>query len=205
LAATLLFGYRIWPAIALGAFLVNARTHVSLEAGLGIAAGNTLEALVGAYLLRRVVDFQPSMERLQDVIAFLGLGALLSTTISASFGIASLWLTGGQNYLVQGVAHVDFVTLWSYWWLGCVMEALLVAPLLLTWSVPARGPWLPGRIAEVLVPAVCLFLVTELTFVRRLEPSPIQPLAAFIPFPLLIWAAIRFGQRGASLATFLTV
>jgi PAS domain S-box-containing protein len=207
LAATICLGYRIWPAIALGAFLINAHTHVSLACALGIAAGNTLEALAAAFLLRRIAGFQPKMERLQDVIAFLGLAALLSTTISASIGIASLWLTGGEVYLVRGVAHVSAATLWFNWWQGDVMGALLVAPLLLTWSRPREWtlPGSPARLVEMAALAVCLMLVDELSFARRIEPSPVQPLVAFIPFPLLIWAAIRFGQRGASLATFLTV
>src|SRR5436190_23785597 len=62
LAAILLFGYRVWPGVALGALLANAWTGVPLYTTLGIAAGNTLEALVGAYLLREVGEFRPSLE-----------------------------------------------------------------------------------------------------------------------------------------------
>ena len=75
LAAVLLFGYRIWPGIALGAFLANAFTGVGLAVSAAIATGNTLEALAGAYLLRHLTQFRESLERPQDVLGFTALAA----------------------------------------------------------------------------------------------------------------------------------
>ena len=78
LAALLLGGYRVWPGVALGAFLVNVTTQVPLAAALGIACGNTLEAVAGAWLLRRV-GFDRSLHRVQDVFALVGLAATCAT------------------------------------------------------------------------------------------------------------------------------
>jgi integral membrane sensor domain MASE1 len=94
LAALLVFGYRLWPGVALGAFLVAASTGVPLLVALGVGVGNTLEALLGAYLLRRLVGFHNSLDRLQDVFGLVVLAAVLSTTVSATMGVTSLCLGG---------------------------------------------------------------------------------------------------------------
>ena len=75
LAAILLLGYRAWPGIALGAFLVNGTTNAPLPTAAGIALGNTLEALVGAWLLRCLVGFDKAMEHVQDVLGLAVLAA----------------------------------------------------------------------------------------------------------------------------------
>jgi integral membrane sensor domain MASE1 len=117
LAALLLFGYRLWPGIALGAFLINASTGVGLAVAAGIAAGNTLEALAGTYLLRRLTRFRPSLERPHDVLGLVALAAGLSTTVSATIGVASLCLGDAAVWPISR-------TLWWQWWLGDAMGAL---------------------------------------------------------------------------------
>src|SRR5256884_2426956 len=94
LAALLLLGLRLWPGIALGAFLLNWTAGVSAAGAAGIATGNTLEAVAGAWLLGRMMDFRPSLERVRDVIALVVVGALASTALSATLGVASLWASG---------------------------------------------------------------------------------------------------------------
>jgi len=76
LSAVVLFGYRMWPAIAVGAFIANITTSAHLVTSLGIAAGNTLEAIVGAYLLNRLIQFQPSLGRFRDIFGFISLGEI---------------------------------------------------------------------------------------------------------------------------------
>ena len=68
LCAVLLLGYRIWPFIAAGAFIANILTNAPALALLGIATGNTLEAVVGVWLLHRFVGFRPSLERFRDLL-----------------------------------------------------------------------------------------------------------------------------------------
>src|SRR5262245_21268189 len=84
LAALLLFGYRLWPGIALGAFLANATANEPLGTAAGIALGNTLEALLGAWLLRRLAQFDPALGRVKDVLSLVVLAAGVSTRVSAT-------------------------------------------------------------------------------------------------------------------------
>src|SRR4051812_31183661 len=92
LAALLLWGYRYWPGVALGALLANGWTGVPIETVLGITLGNTLEALAGAWLLRRVAKFDTALRRVRDVLGLVLCGAIISTLVSAVVGVASLRL-----------------------------------------------------------------------------------------------------------------
>src|SRR6058998_3106592 len=94
LAALTLGGARLWPGIALGAFLVNVGAGAPVPVACGMAMGNTLEALVGSVLLVRVVGFRPALDRLRDVVGLVVLAAGLSTLVSATVGVTSGWLGG---------------------------------------------------------------------------------------------------------------
>lgn len=187
LAALVLGGYRFWPGVALGAFLANSWTGIPLVATIGITCGNTLEALVGAYLLRRVASFRPTLERVRDVLALVILAATVSTLISATIGVASLVVT-------DEVAASSFASVWRVWWLGDMGGDLLVAPVLLvaaTWWPFRRAP---GRALEAIALAVATVGVSALVFSRDTN-------LAYVVFPLLIWAALRFWQPGAAAAS----
>src|SRR6476620_3128839 len=107
LAAILIFGHRIWPGIWLGAFMANATANEPIGTACGIALGNTLEAVIGAWLLRWA-GFDKSLERLKDVLSLIVLAACVSTAISATIGVASLTLGGVQPWS-------NFASLWSVW------------------------------------------------------------------------------------------
>ena len=184
LAALLLLGLRCWPGIALGAFLLNWIAGVPAAGAAGIATGNTLEAVAAAWLLARVVDFRPSLERVRDVIALVVVGALASTALSATVGVASLWANGA-------IAPDALRRLWFVWWSGDALGDVLVAPLLLTWVRAGRAA---GRRLEAAGLLAALLLLTAL-LLRN-------PLAyVYAVFPVVIWAALRFGSRGAATAT----
>src|SRR5262245_17628580 len=89
LAALLLLGTRMWPGVAAGAFIVNRWTGASVPVALGIALGNTLEAVVGAAALNRI-GFRKSLERVRDVLALTVVAGLISTVVSATIGVISL-------------------------------------------------------------------------------------------------------------------
>src|SRR5437773_1202648 len=89
LAAFLVLGYRVWPGIFLGAFLVNLTTAGSVATTIGIATGNTLEGLVGACLVNRFAHGSHTFDHPQDVFKFAALAAMVSTTVSATFGVTS--------------------------------------------------------------------------------------------------------------------
>ena len=188
LAALLRLGYGYWPSIAIGAFVANLWTGASPLAAAGIAAGNTLEALFGAWALRRVGS-RGSLDRLADVIGLIVLAAVGGSAISATIGTGSLSLAGR-------VPPGQFDTVWRFWWLGDVIGALVVAPLLLTQG--RRKPLRAARVAEATALGVLLVLMSLWIF----EWMP-QSLPALLS-PLLVWAALRFEQAGAARATFLT-
>jgi integral membrane sensor domain MASE1 len=94
LAAVLLFGRRVWPAIFVGAFFVNLTASGSIVSSLGIAVGNTLEATVGASLVRRYAGGVRAFERSRDYLRFVLLGGLLGTSVSATIGVFSLVISG---------------------------------------------------------------------------------------------------------------
>jgi PAS domain S-box-containing protein len=198
LAALVLGGYRLWAGVAIGAFVANASAGAPVWAALGIAFGNTLEALVGAFLLLRFAKFRPTLDRARDVVALAVLAAGVSTVLSATIGVTVLSVTGK-------VAPGAMGWTWWTWWCGDLAGDLLAAPLLLTWSTTwrtlrtsptQRTKW---RIAEVLGLGLGLALFGTAIFFGWLPAAPTGvPLRPFFLFPLVIWAAVRFGPRGAA-------
>jgi PAS domain S-box-containing protein len=194
LSAVLLFGYRIWPGIAAAAFLVNwpAIPHV---AAVGLACGNTLAALTGAFLLRQVPNFDASLSRLRDVLGLITYAGLVSTMVSASVGVSVLFATRMRPWSGAGSA-------WLIYWLGDAMGILLVAPLLLT--LPKL--WKIGRSARIAEFAALLALLSLACFIifsdQRLLAVKSDVLA-FAVFPFVLWAAIRFGVSGCASSTLL--
>jgi PAS domain S-box-containing protein len=196
LAALLLGGVRFWPGILLGSFLVHVTTppEPPLTAA-AIAVGNTLEAIVGAALLRRLCAFQPGFQRLQDALGLVALAALVSTTVSATIAVASLCWGGVQPWSAFG-------TLWELWWLNDALGDLVVAPLLLTWVLAPPRLGSPRQVAEEALLIGFLAALCLVVFDGRLAAvTPHQPLA-YTVFPLVIWAALRHGPELATLATF---
>jgi PAS domain S-box-containing protein len=194
LSAVLLFGYRIWPGIAAAAFLVNwvAIPHV---AAAGLACGNTLAALTGAFLLRKIPNFDDSLSRLRDVLGLITYAGLVSTMVSASVGVAALFATRVHPW--SGARSA-----WLIYWLGDAMGILLVAPLLLTlpklWKICRRV-----RIAEF----AALFLLLSIASCLIFSDQSLLPIKAhvlaFAVFPFVMWAAIRFGVSGCASSTLL--
>jgi signal transduction histidine kinase len=194
LAALLRFGIGLWPAIAVGAFAANVWTGAPLQTAAGIALGNTLEAVAAAWTLRRLIGARDPLERVRYVIALIAVGAIASTAISATIGVASLRLGGV-------VAAGRFGETWRAWWLGDAIGDLVAAPLLLAFAYGGVGRPLRARVVvEAVGVAAALIAVGLFVLGGRARASPLQH--AYLIFPVLIWAALRFGPRGATVATF---
>ncbi len=187
LAALVLFGPSIWPAVAIGALVANATSGASLAVAAAIAIGNTLEAVVGAALLRRV-DFRPSLDRVRDVAALVLLAAGASTAIAATNGVTVLWLSGNLSD--------SYASSWFLWWSGDAMGDLVAAPLLLVWL---SAPFWKPRVAEVVEGVALLGLLAGLSWFVFLHGYWHYP---HLLFPLLVWASLRFYQRGAVTSSF---
>jgi signal transduction histidine kinase/integral membrane sensor domain MASE1 len=192
LAAAIIFGYRVWPGILAGALLANLTANAPLPVAGAIALGNTLEALAGAWLLRRVVGFDRSLERMRDVLGLVVLAALGSTLLAATIGSATLCAAGLQPWSA-------FRVLWLDWWLGDALGDLLVAPAILTWPAWRRVRWPARRGMEAAAALACLVIVTAAVFGGRLAAAAHHPLEYTI-FPVLIWIALRFGQPGTAVS-----
>jgi PAS domain S-box-containing protein len=191
LAVVLVFGRRAWPGIALGAFLANVTTGAPIAAAAGIAVGNTLEAVGGAWLLRRFVGLDTSLHRLRDVLGLAILAAGLSTMVSATVGVASLCSAKVQPWGSYG-------RLWWVWWLGDATSDLVVSPLILTLLTSRWGPWPPRRIVEAAALLTGLVGVTLGVFGG---PGGIANGLVYSVFPFIIWAALRFGPLGSAAVT----
>jgi signal transduction histidine kinase/CheY-like chemotaxis protein len=192
LALLVLRGRLLAPAIFLGAFVANALNDTSLLASAGIATGDTLEALVGATLLRRV-GFQPAMRRLHDVASLFLLAACLSTIVSATIGVVTLCLTATQPW-------GNFTSLWSTWWIGDAIGDLVTAPFMFVWADQARNRWRLQRIAEGILLLVSMGLLSLAVFVDHgsAVPYPVH----YLIFPAVIWAALRLGQHATATLVF---
>src|SRR5437899_1060711 len=151
LAAFLLLGFRTWPAIFAGAFLVNVTTAGSALTSVGIAAGNTLEGLCGAWLVKRFAAGPRAFERPADVFRFAALAGLASTSVSATLGVSSLSLGGFASW-------ADYPSIWRTWWLGDMGGALVAAPLLILWGADPRPRWGRGPALELALLMACLAL-----------------------------------------------
>lgn len=194
LAAMLLFGYGIWPAVALGAFVVNFFTGVPHLTAVGIGLGNTVGPLCGAWLLRQLPGFRPSLRRLRDVLGMAVLGAFCGTAVSATLGAGVLLLTGVNAW--SGFAHAGLM-----WWLGDALGVLIVTPLLLTCTdlIAAfkNRHWI--ELVVLLLGAVGSAL---LIFEPRIGLMRAD-VFAFGVFPFVLWGAIRFEPAGAAVVSFL--
>ena len=186
IAAVLRLGRRSIPGILIGAFLANATAQEPLWVAAGIAVGNTLEAVVGAMLLRRF-GFDGQLARVRDVLALL-VAVVVSPIVSATIGVLSLGAGG-----VQQAAALP--ALWWVWWLGDALGALIVAPLLFVWT--DRSPVLRVRMTEGLMLLSALIVVSVISFIGL----PHLPETEYVVFPFLIWAALRFGPAGSATAT----
>jgi PAS domain S-box-containing protein len=190
LAAILLLGTRAWPAIFLGAFVVNVTTAGSVATSLGIALGNTLEALAGAALVHRFAGGVHAFERVRTILAFAVVAGMVSTTIGATAGVTSLALGGHAPWSGYG-------RIWITWWLGDAAGDILFAPLVLLWSVGRFAPWSWRRAMEgaLLLAAVAASgLIAFAIPVVSGGPYSLD----FLCLPPLLWAAYRFGPRGVT-------
>ncbi|HVS08310.1 MAG TPA: MASE1 domain-containing protein [Planctomycetota bacterium] len=192
LAAAFFLGGSVWPAIATAALVLALQQGFGIVPAAGVAAGETFQALAGAWILRRWIDSRAPLERVREVLALALFGAALAPAAGASIAALSLELfeSGGS-----------FAHAWLDRWTGSAGGVLVFGASILAWSARARLRLSLARAAEAAALVLTLLLVATLTYgswlTGELRPVPLSYLA----FPPFIWAALRFGQLGATGST----
>src|SRR5438874_1718272 len=194
LAALLLLGYRVWPAIFIGAFLVNLTTAGNIFTSLGIASGNTLEAAIGAWFILRFAGGTRVFDRAYDVFRF-ALAVALSALVSPSIGLTGLALGGFA-------AWANYPAIWVTWWLGDLSGAVMFAPLLILWLGQLWRRINPARDLEVAILLVLLAVLTAVVFGGWFFISVLNYPIAFILGPIIIWTAFRLSARETATGLF---
>src|SRR5215213_1477761 len=186
IAALLIFGVRVWPGVFAGALAANLALNLPVASDIGIAGGNTLEAILAWYLLQRSKRWDRSFESVRDVMTFIVYAAVLAPLVSATIGSVSVCFGDPRQWS-------NFAWFWLTWWMGDGFGALIVSPFLLSWSLS----WKIDRAdaPEIASLLVLLILVVLIVF-GGWFPGPVKtyPLA-YLSLPCLLWAALRFDQR----------
>lgn len=199
IAALLLLGYRAWPGVFVGALVANLfTTSVDFITASAIATGNTFEALAAAWLTNHLAGGRLVFDRLWNIARYVFIASPAAVTISASVGVGAL--------VASGAATFDIAPkLWLTWWLGDLVGALVITPLIMIWANRHSTLQVPWRPAE----AVCLTLVSLTTIFLLFSGAfpgvfDRQTLGFFV-IPPMAWAAFRFGSRGAiAIATLIS-
>jgi two-component system, LuxR family, sensor kinase FixL len=195
LAAFLLRGYYVWPAILAGAFLINITTTGNIQTSALIAVGNTCEGLLGAYLVNKYADGMYAFERTSNIFRFAFLAGIISTALSATIGVTSLALWDLAQW-------TNYFSIWLTWWIGDAVGALILTPLLILWF--QKKPIIQN--SRNSIETIAAFLTLGIILVIEFSPFSIAasnnyPLS-FILIPPLAWIAYRFNKRFVSAAAF---
>ncbi|UCC55930.1 MAG: EAL domain-containing protein [Gammaproteobacteria bacterium] len=191
LAALLIFGLRLWPAILVSEFIVDTIAGVPVMQSLGIAVGSTLAALAGAFMVRKLARIGNPLDSVRGVLVLVGGGGMVATIISATIGTSAL--------LNAGLAtRPDSSAIWFTWWLGDTGGVLIITPLLLAWKNLPLPSWPVLRVLEAVLLLTCTLLVALLIFGHHSGHVHNHYPLAFLPLIPLVWAAMRFGKHGAT-------
>jgi integral membrane sensor domain MASE1 len=193
LAAIVLWGYRVWPAIFLAAVIANATAAGSIGLAISIAAGNSLEALVGAALINVWANGRDTFSTPTSVAKFAIICVVLATPISATVGTITLAIAGRAEW-------VNFADIWLTWWLGDMIGALVVTPLVVLWAL---GDTRALSRTELMKSAAVIALAVIVGFIAFNPLSKHAYALGFLAVLPLLWAALRRGPRDTAIASFI--
>ena len=195
IAACLLLGTWVWPAVLAGAFIVNITTTQAVVPSILIACGNTAEALIAAWLAHRTAGGAEAFSRTTGILAYVG-AALVATSVAATVGIVALLIS---NLAEPAAAQM----IWLTWWTGDLSSAILLTPAIVAFARRDGQRWTPQSILEgvavlaaATTAAYCVFGPT----VAGIRSYPLM----FVTLPVLLWASLRFGLIGAASAVLVT-
>jgi PAS domain S-box-containing protein len=189
LAALLVFGLRTWPGVFIGAWVLGLQTTGSIPGSFAVAAGATIEALLGAWFVERFANGRFAFRTPDGVFAFAVLAGVLATLVGAT--VSTLGLTAAGWIEPAALREA-----WLTWWMGDLTGALILGPPMIMLSQPLEVRWDRRRVIEAAVLTVVGLVATQAVFGNW--PFSLARLG-FLCAPPLLWAAFRFGRRGASL------
>jgi signal transduction histidine kinase len=194
LAAFVIWGYKVWPGIFLGAIFTNLSAGLSLGFSMGLAAAKTLEEILAAYLVRRFANGRHAFDRPRDVLVYFLVAGVGVTALGAFLGRITLHLGAYQSLDIR-------TPVWLTWWLGGMAKNLVVAPLLIIWANQPRVQWSRINWLEEGFLLIFIVLISETVFTGMFFPGGRRHSMSFLCIPPLIYAAYRFGQRETATAT----
>jgi PAS domain S-box-containing protein len=197
ISAVVLFGYEMWPAILIGAFITNATTAGTFGTSFAIAAGNTLEGLLGGYFINNFANGKMVFEKSIDTVAFFVLAGMLSPMVSATIGTSSL--------LFAGLAQADkFKQIWITWWFGDMAGAFLLVPFIVLWVTSPKIQLSIKKTFELICLIGLIGLTSKIAFGSLISLFPVSYPINFIIIPPLLWGAVRFKRKESAALMLLT-
>ena len=187
IAAILLWGNRVAPAIFIAAFVINQITAGSIFTSLAIAGGNTLEAVVAGYLVRHWAEGEQIFDTPAGVTKFAVI-SVAATTVSATIGVSSLTLAGYA-------AVSSFFSVWLTWWLGDLAGALVVAPVVVLWAKSEPSSLTPPQITRTGLTYLGAIAVGAIAFSPLFQHTTLHDALIFVVILPLLWASLRQGPR----------
>jgi len=189
-------GLSYLPVVFLGALTVKLFEGAGVLAGVLCASSYVLAAFVARDLLVRIFKIDFALERMQDVLLFVGFGVFATPLVSSFVTTATIceW---------QGEFCPNFGELFAVRWLSDALGVLVVTPMLLVWHAKTRVVWRNAQAFEVLLWLAALIFLGAMIFRNWAPTDTLRYPLELTMFPLMAWASIRFGQRGTSVGIFI--
>jgi PAS domain S-box-containing protein len=188
----------VLPGVFLGAWAANMPTAAGAYFSLGIALAATAGAAVAGHVLRRRSTGAELLESLPGLVRFTAVAAVLAPLVSATIGVLTMIWAG---MLPRGLAFEGWLT----WALGDAMGVIVVTPALIVWRLPVHWAWTRRRVLETLGLLAGIIVSSALVFLWGVPQLRTDAPLAFVVYPFVIWAGLRFGAHGAAGSTFLLV
>jgi diguanylate cyclase (GGDEF)-like protein/PAS domain S-box-containing protein len=192
LAALLLYGYRLWPGIFIGALCANWASSASVFPVIGMATGASLEALLGAYLLNRHTRFTVTLSEARDIFRLMWHGGVISSLVSALIGVLCLKWAG----VIQWQQYGQTMT---FWWMGDALGIVLFTPIVIAFLRHRSFEWTAAYRKQAILLFGFVLVMSLLIFTDISMALFGRQFRVFMLLPMIVWAALSFNSRTVSM------